>query len=196
MRPDLFAGPAMRDDSHRILARLANGGSVPAPARNWNWNPPYKARIVAVAALLAAGASAWTWLRGDDTAAPSASAAIAPQASLRKQAADNAPAGAAPPQAATIVNATSPQDSPAEPVPVASAGAGTRVRADRAAPTATAAPAPTASKPGRQRPANPAVVERTRSRVPAPDSDEDVTLLTAMLKHATPQKPAANPPKE
>ena len=54
MRPDLFAGPALRDDRHRILARLANGGSVPAPVRRWiRWDAPQRAHLAAVATLLA-----------------------------------------------------------------------------------------------------------------------------------------------
>ena len=182
MRPDLFAGSAMRDDSHRLLARLAKGGSVPARPRDWAWNAPHKARIVAVAALLAAGISAWAWLRDDGGATP-------PQAAPRQPSAGMGNAGAAPPQPATIVYAASPQGPQAASIPVAAT-------VGEAASPAAAAPAPTVSKPGRQRPAKPAAEQRGRPSVPAQENDEDVTLLTAMLKHATPQKPAPEPPKQ
>lgn len=113
MRPDLFAGPALRDDRHRILARLANGGSVPAPARQWlRWEPRQRARLAAVATLLATGAAAWVWLQNDAPAHD-----LPPESAMHAtpQAMPQAPAtlSTAPQQAATIVNVVQPQSKPA-----------------------------------------------------------------------------------
>ena len=184
MRPDLFAEPAMRDDSHRILARLANGGSVPAPLRQWTvpWNAALRARLAAVAALLAVGAAAWVWLQGAGQAAgPAQAMARMPQAAHAGPGKpDDAVPGDAPqPQAAAIV------DSPALPEggtqsPVVERGAATRVAAAATARQRTVKPPPRTSR------AAPATAE----------SDEDVTLLAAMLKHANPPKPVPTPPKE
>jgi hypothetical protein len=188
MRPDLFAGPALRDDRHRILARLANGGSVPAPARQWlRWEPRQRARLAAVATLLATGAAAWVWLQNDAPAHD-----LPPESAMHAtpQAMPQAPAAllAAPQQAATIVNVVQPQSEPAPALELrATAGAGPGQAAAR----------PADSKPLHPRPAKVAgTSRRQQSPATAPESDEDVTLLAAMLKHAKPQKPLPTQPKD
>jgi len=175
MRPDLFAGPALRDDRHRILARLANGGSVPAPARQWiRWNAPQRARLAAMAMLLATGAAAWVWLQnGEPAAAPARAAA------LQVPAIERAPGDDAQPQAATIIPAPAPQSEPA------------------VAPQVVAAAKPAEAKPPHPRPAKAVNAPRKQqSAAAAPEGDEDVTLLAAMLKHAKPQKPSPTPPTD
>jgi hypothetical protein len=199
MRPDLFEGAVLQDDSHRILARLANGGSMPAPPRRWAvpWNAAQRARMAAVAALLAIGAAAWVWLQDGGQREPAAAgrpAAVAAAQAARAAARDGmaapenaSPGAAAQLQAAPIVNSpASPQTrqprkgaepglAPGRPAPLAAAGpAPVHPRADRTAP-----------KPRGQRNA-PATAE----------SDQDVTLLAAMLKHANPQKAPASVPKD
>jgi len=175
MRPDLFAGPALRDDRHRILARLANGGSVPAPARQWiRWNPPQRAQLAAMATLLATGAAAWMWLQESEPAPAPARAA-----SVNVPAIERAPSDEAQPQAATIVSATVPQSEPA------------------LAPHVAAAAKPAEARPPHPRTANASSApRRQQSAAAAPESDEDVTLLAAMLKHAKPQRPSPTPPKD
>ncbi|KRC03712.1 hypothetical protein [Duganella sp. Root198D2] len=177
MRPDLFAGPALRDDRHRILARLANGGSVPAPVRRWiRWDAPQRAHLAAVATLLATCAAAWAWLQGHGTAPerqPELPAYRAPPAAFTPP----APSTAAAQQAATIVNAAMPH------------------RELAAAPPAGAKPA--GSITVHPRPAKAAgAPHKLQAPAAAPESDEDVDLLAAMLKHAKPQKPSPGLPKD
>ncbi len=179
MRPDLFASPALRDDSHRILARLANGGSVPATSRRWiRWDAPQRARLAAIATLLAAGAAAWVWLQ-KGAAAPERPPVLTSQAAPATMPALPAVSQeAAPQQAATIINTAIEQSE---------------------TPTAPPTPAPAAAKPatGHARTAKVANAPRRQQVVPtASESDEDVTLLAAMLKHAKPQKPSSTPPKD
>lgn len=185
MRPDLFAGPALRDDRHRILARLANGGSVPAPARQWTWwDPPQRARLAAVATLLATAAAAWVWLQngghapspGQLSGAPTHPALAAMPASISASRED------AQSQAATIVS-VAPTPPPA-------------------AVTTAAAPSQVAAKPSDSKPAHPrhakvaGAPRRQQAAAGVPESDEDVTLLAAMLKHGKPQGPSPTPPKD
>ena len=188
MRPDLFAGPALRDDRHRILARLANGGSVPAPARQWlRWEPRQRARLAAVATLLATGTAAWVWLQNGAPAhdlPPELAMHSTPQAMRQSPAA----LPAAPQKAATIVNVVQPQSEPA---------AAPELRAPVDAGAGTAAARPAGPKPLHQRPAKVAGTPRKQqSTATAPESDEDVTLLAAMLKHAKPQKLSPTQPKD
>lgn len=188
MRPDLFAGPALRDDRHRILARLANGGSVPAPARQWiRWDPPQRARLAAVATLLATAAAAWVWLQEREPAPGRPRELSANSAPSAAPASSIASPTAAPQQAATIVNAAMPQSEltatpPAMTSPAMASG-----------PPLTAVK-PTQLKPAHSRPATPR--RQQAATAAAPESDEDVTLLAAMLKHAKPQKPSPSPPKD
>jgi len=182
MRPDLFAGSALRDDSHRILARLANGGSVPVPARQWiRWDAPRRARLAAIATLLATGAAAWVWLQKEASVPerpPGLTAHAAQPVTPQPPAASPEPA---PQQTATIVNAALEQSAPAPappaPAPAPSAAAKSMAVHPR--------PAKAANGPRRQ-----------QGAAMAPENDEDVTLLAAMLKHAKPQKPSATPPKD
>jgi hypothetical protein len=183
MRPDLFEGPALRDDSHRILARLANGGSLPAPARQlFRWRGPRLARIGAVTALLATGAAAWVWLN-DESAhmhpAPAPAVSAEPSApSLEHRAAS----GLGTAQAATIVNASAAQN---------------ETSASTFPAKAAAPAAPAEIRPPLQRSTRPTVAQRKMRSVPAAtENDEDVALLAAMLKHAGPQKPLPTPPKD
>lgn len=173
MRPDLFAGSALRDDSHRILARLANGGSVPAPARQWRGgNALQRSRLAAVVALFAAIAAAWAWLQDQGATAPPAPrapSAIAPAEPPL------APTGFPPQHAATIV---SEAPAAAAPLPLAPSQPPLRTEARNVRPRA--------AKPVPHGPAGAPIV----------DNDEDVALLTAMLKHGKQQKPSAIPPKE
>jgi len=178
MQPDLFAGPAQRDDSHRILARLANGGIAPAPARQWkHWNPAQRARMAGVTALLAIIAATWAWLQDVGTAPQQLPApqVEAPAAAAHITADHAAPEFPARPQAATIVNEPARQ--------------------------ATVAPQPLAQVPVRAEPrvthrrnARAAAAPRGQRSEPPAERDEDVTLLTAMLKHANGQKGASTPP--
>lgn len=192
MQPDLFAGPALRDDRHRILARLANGGSVPAPERHWiGWAPPQRARLAAVATLLAASAAAWVWLQRGD-AVPERPPGSPGHTSLPDMpAVGSAPRDEAISQAATIVTPAPLQSEeaaapPATKTPMATAAGATRV-AERASD----------AKPVHARPARLAgTPRRQQAFAAAPESDEDVTLLAAMLKHAKPQQPAPTPPKD
>lgn len=194
MRPDLFAGPAVRDGSHRLLARLANGGNVPAPARQWAlpWNAARRARLAAIAALLAACAAAWVSLQPG--AEPPAAAAAARHAVVSAQRQAPVP-DSAPPHTAVIVNSPLPAAAlpAAEPSGAAiSAAGGAASGAARAAVPTRAMPPPV-----RQRPGKPTPAPRGPGNAPATaDSDEDVTLLAAMLKHANQNKPAAIPPKD
>ena len=180
MRPDLFAGPALRDDSHRILARLANGGSVPAPTRQWiRWDAPRRARLAAIATLLATGAAAWVWLQKEASVPerpPGLTAHAAQPVTPQPPTTSPEPA---PQQAATIVNAALEQSVPvpAPPAPAPSAAAKSMAVHPR--------PAKAVNAPRRQ-----------QAAAMAPENDEDVTLLAAMLKHAKPQKPSATAPKD
>lgn len=179
MRPDLFAGPALRDDSHRFLARLANGGSVPLPARQWMWSgAARRPRLGAVVALLLAAFAAWVWLQGDPAPLPAPSEAAARNEPPEPRERAEMITEPAPPQAATIVNEA----------PIA--------MQDTAAPAAVAAVATAAPRAARPRAAKPAPAGRGQRNEPAAESDEDVALLAAMLKHANPQKPTSGAPKE
>lgn len=184
MRPDLFAGPTLRDDRHRILARLANGGSVPVPARQWlRWEAPQRARLAAVATLLATGAAAWVWLQSGMPAQDLPRKVAMPAAQQVTTPSAAAMPAAAPQQAATIVSAAMPENEaagkpPPVPDPRAATGAG-------------------AAKPSHQRPARVAGTQRRQQNAATvTESDEDVTLLAAMLKHAKPQKPVPTQPKD
>jgi len=172
MRPDLFASPALRDDSHRILARLANGGSVPAPIRQWTrWSAPRRARVIPVVVLLAICAAAWVLRESED----------APSSPVAEATARSAPAESAavppPSQAATIVNETP------RPAPVAQA-------------SATVASAHPEQRLARSRAVRPSPVQSGPTRSPIAEDDEDVALLTAMLRHTNPRKAPPTPPKE
>ncbi|KQZ45107.1 hypothetical protein [Duganella sp. Root1480D1] len=187
MRPDLFAGPALRDDRHRILARLAHGGNVPAPARHWVlWDPPQRARLAAVATLLATAAAAWVWLQNDGQAPVSAQASPVGAAPMQAPAAGGAARENAPPLAATIITAEATHSETAFEPPLPAASPASGVPAPRSSEAKPAHPraAKIANSPRRQQDA-----------ASAPESDEDVTLLAAMLKHAKPQQPSPNPPK-
>jgi len=177
MRPDLFAGPALRDDRYRILARLANGGSVPVPARQWlHWNRTQRARLAAVATLLATAGAAWVWLQNGQSL-PSESTVLAARPGMAPSPA--VPAEPAPQQPATIENAEMP---PTESLAVPPRLAGAR---------------PQVLKPLHGRPAKAAAPSRRQpGPAAAPESDEDVTLLAAMLKHAKPQQSSPTPPKD
>lgn len=217
MRPDLFAGPGQGNDSFRILARLANGGSLPAPAGRWGLGRMRKMRLVAVTSLLAVGALAWLWLQDVREArlppaveaAHAATPSTPPTPAAARPAAGASAPQAAQPQAATIV-------SQPEPPPRASAQpSGTKDAPPTIQAMSQAIAAP--SRPGqgalqadpaqgshsiRTRPARPGVAQamstpppaRGQRRVAPVEGDEDVTLLAAMLKHAKPQKPPASPP--
>lgn len=171
MRPDLFAGSTRRDDSHRILARLANGGGLPAPVRQWDGRTALqRSRIAAVVALLAISSAAWIWRQDEG-----ASRHPAPEVAARPEPAA-LPAYAPPPQAAAIINET-PRLMPAAPSSVASA-------------------VPAVPHPAHPRATKPAPLPHGQSHPIALENDEDVTLLTAMLRHANPQKDSATPPKD
>ncbi len=175
MQPDLFAGPAQRDDSHRILARLANGGNVPSAPRRWD--TAQRARMAAVIALLAAIAAAWAWLQdGLATRPAKASVAALPAAAVRT--ANRYPSE---PQAAAIVN------EPARPAPALAPPPAVARSSAEAVPRFEPRAAPLRAP----RPATPSHAKRSE---PETQGDEDVTLLTAMLKHANGQKPAPTPP--
>lgn len=218
MRPDLFAGPVQGNDSFRILARLANGGSVPAPVRRLSLGRMQKTRLMAVTTLLAVGTLAWLWLQNVREAQlppaveaahaatatsdmPSTSTAARPDAA-RLAALANAPQ-AAQPQAATIVSQPE-SPPPPQPQPPSAKDAPPPMQA---APQAMAAPprpgqAVQESRSIRTRPARPGVAQAMNAPPPARgqrraapvEGDEDVALLAAMLKHAKPQKPPASPP--
>lgn len=176
MRPDLFAGSVPRDDSHRILARLANGGAIPVPGRQWPaWRNLQRSHAAAAGALLATVAVVWICLQDDRVATP------APP-KMPATAAPPAFTEVAPQQAATIVNAAA---TPAAPV------AANPSTSSRIGPAAL--PAPRTSRP---RMAKPAVAPRGQHAPAAVENDDDVTLLAAMLKHANPQKPSPTQPKE
>jgi hypothetical protein len=180
MQPDLFAGHAQRDDSHRILARLANGGHAPAVARRSKpWTSGQRARLASVATLLAVIAAAWVGLQNVGTPPPSSPEVVAPHAAPAVMSPERlTPAYPSPPQAAAIVN------EPAHTAPGVSLPP----------PVATAAkPELRVAHPRTQRLALPARTQRGEQAV---DGDEDVTLLTAMLKHANGQKPAPTPPRD
>lgn len=192
MRPDLFAGPALRDERHRILARLANGGSVPAPAPHWiRWAPPQRARLAAVATLLAASAAAWVWLQRGEAMAERPPGSPGRTSLPDMPASGSAPRNEATSQAATIVTAAPPQSEAATAPPTAK----TRTTIDAEAPHV--AERPSDSKPVHAHPARLAgTPRRQQASAAAPESDEDVTLLAAMLKHAKPQQPSPTPPKD
>lgn len=186
MRPDLFTGHAQRDDSHRILARLANGGMAPTAARQWSgWDSVQRARMAAVIALLAVFAAAWVWLQDVGDAPPPLSQARMQATAPPPGAAHNDP----PPLAATIVNEP---DHPAPAMPQAAAVAA-RAATPSAVPVAAARPVPRLARPQSPKTAVPPRAQRGDS---PQEGDEDVTLLTAMLKHANGQKPAPTPPKD
>lgn len=179
MRPDLFAGPVQRDDSHRILARLANGGVAPSAARQWvRWDTLQRARVAAIIALLAAIAAAWVWLQEVGAPAqPRQGTPLRTVAQVPTERPAQPPRAAYPStQAATIVN------EPAHPPPAMA----------QASAVAAARPEPRLVRPHPVKPAAP--IRAQRNEAP-PDGDEDVTLLAAMLKHANGQKPAPTPPK-
>lgn len=180
MQPDLFAGPAQRDDSHRILARLANGGIAPAPTRQWNyWNMTQRARMAGVVALLAIIAATWAWLQDVGTAPqqPPPMQVEASAAAAHVIADRAAPGYPARSQAATIVN---------EPARAATVAAQPPAQASVHAETHLA----------HQRIAKAAIPPRGQRNEPPAERDEDVTLLTAMLKHANGQKGASTPPSD
>ncbi len=171
MRPDLFAGPAQRDDSHRILARLANNGKTPPAPRQWGeWSTLQRAHTAAIVALLAAIAAAWAWLQ--DVGAPAQ-----PLQRAQALAAQRAAPGDPSTQAATIVN------EPVHPAPAVA-----HVPA-----VAPARPEPRLVRP---HPAKSMAPPRAQRNEAQPEGDEDVTLLTAMLKHANGQKAGPTPPKD
>ena len=180
MRPDLFARPALRDDSHRILARLANGGAVPAPARRMiRWDAPQRARLATIATLLATGAAAWVWLQKDASVPRRPPGPTAHAASPVTAQSPIASPETAPLQAATIVNEATEQGESAAELPTPSLPATARAAAVHPR------PARSAHSPRRQ-----------QAATMAPENDEDVTLLAAMLKHAKPQQPSPTPPKD
>ncbi|MGW8393560.1 hypothetical protein [Pseudoduganella sp. HUAS MS19] len=193
MRHDLFAGPSLRDDRHRILARLANGGSVPAPARQWaRWNRLRHARLATVATLLATGAAAWVWLQNEgDQPTPGRLTGASPGAVLPAMpASGSTPGEDAPSRAAEIVTAVAPQSAPAATPSKATATITTTG-------AAMAASKSTEMKAVRPRPARAAgAPHRPQAAAAAPEGDEDVTLLAAMLKHAKPQKPSPTLPED
>ncbi|WP_426163004.1 hypothetical protein [Pseudoduganella sp. R-34] len=191
MRPDLFTGPAQRDDRHRILARLANGGSVPVPARQWSgWSAAQRARLAAIATLLAVAAASWAWLQdgspvhGPTPELPPVSAL--PAAPSQASTPGHAERDAASSQAATIVNAVAPQGEPAVTPQLSTPGLTTT---GPSLPTVKPAHPRSAKAPGAPR-------RQQQAATALPESDEDVTLLAAMLKHAKPQKPSPTPPKD
>ncbi|XLZ70509.1 hypothetical protein ABT364_00680 [Massilia sp. SR12] len=188
MQPNLFVGPVQRDDSYRILARLAHGGSVPTRAASWSLGATLKARLAVAAGLLSLAAVAWTWLH--NAQAPQPSVELTAPAMPHNPAPATAPrklVDASEPQAATIINQAQAPEAPAKATAPAIGTA-----AASAAPVGK--PAIAAREPARQarRPAQQAA-PLARSAAPV-ESDEDVTLLAAMLKHAKPQKPAVTPP--
>lgn len=175
MQPDLFGGVEPRDGSHRLLARLANGGSLPAPARQWRINAAQRVRLAAVSALLVAGALSWAWLQRDD-ARPVPAAAMPAAPRHQPLAASQAPP--APPQAAVIINS----------IPAAPAAESRQLN--------VAALEPIPARETRSRSAKPALPARAVQGAKAADNDEDVALLAAMLKHAKPPKPLPSQSKE
>lgn len=188
MQPDLFAGAAQRDDSYRILARLAHGGSLPAPARTWHFERALRARLAVAGGLLLVGVVAWVWLKGVHT--PVAPTPVADRLAGASPT-PRQPVEAPEPQAATIVNPEVIPDA-------ARGGAGGAIGPVRSAASA-AAPANGVSA-GARRAAPNAPLKLARrppqqpTGAPATEGDEDVTLLAAMLKHAKPHKPATTPP--
>lgn len=184
MQPDLFSGPVQRNDSYRLLARLAHGGRVPAPARRWSLDPSQRRRLAAVTGLLALGIVAWAWLQAGHapvSAAPPATAQDAAPAPWQQ------PAETEPTQAALIV---SQPEAPATP---------TAPKEDAIPPAARLPPGPPGArirppKPGTAQASAPSEAARSRRSAAPMESDEDVTLLAAMLKHAKPPKPPAMPP--
>lgn len=179
MQPDLFAGPTQRDDSYRLLARLANGGSVPASPRRWRVTGSQRMRLVAAGTLLLVVATAWLGLRDARVPAPAPAtsaehAQLPPIPPLRHV--DAAPE----PQAALIVSQPEAQATPAP-------------RPATAASTMPPAWAPAEARAVRARPLKPGAQPKAKAPAAA-ESDEDVTLLAAMLKHAKPAKPPATPP--
>jgi hypothetical protein len=190
MRPNLFAGPALRDDNHRFLARLANGGSVPAPSRQSIWQDKRtRGRLTTVGALLCAVLASWTWLQRD--VAPVGRPSTSPQL-----AASHTPRGTvaatdgAPSSAAHIVNET--PKAATEVVPPVARASGSAVSSPSGGQASTAT---TASRTARPRLVRSDPVPRAERDVPA-ENDEDVTLLAAMLKHAAPQKAKPTAPKQ
>lgn len=182
MRPDLFAGPGLRDDSHRILARLANGGSIPAPKRqSKTWQNARRRRVAAVVGILACCAAAWAWLR-DGGPAPHALPVLPSGATATH--------GARP--ASTFAQQTA-ANIDEEPYPAAVAAPAPAEASAQASRAAREAPTPARLRAVRP---TPVPSQRTQRAVPAQESDEDVALLTAMLKHANQQKPAPIPPKD
>lgn len=183
MQPDLFSGPVQRNDSYRLLARLAHGGRVPAPARRWSLDPTQRRRLAAGAGLLALAVVAWAWLQaghGPERAVPTATAQDAAPVPWPPQ------VDAPPSQAAMIVS--QPETPPVH-------------QEEAAAPAPRLAPEPhTArarpSRPGHAQVAAPSETPRNRRSAGPAENDEDVTLLAAMLKHAKPPKAPATPPQK
>lgn len=193
MQPNLFASPVPRDDSYRILARLAHGGQLPPRAGGWRIDARLKARLAVTAALLSLGALAWAWLPSAHAPQPSVPMAAEVSAPLPGPApTPRQPVAASEPQAATIVSQAElpaahtaaiapPSNSPADAAASASAAPVGKPGAMARDPAKQARRAPTPA-------ASP-----VRGTAPV-ESDEDVTLLAAMLKHAKPQKPPVTPP--
>lgn len=183
MQPNLFAGPIQRDDSYRILARLANGGAVPARSVGWRIDATLKARLAVTAGLLSLAALAWVWLPGAQaplSPAPAAQAAQSPAAPSSPAPTPGKAIEASEPQAATIVSQV---DAPEAPAPA--------VAREASAPASK--PGTAAREPVKQaKRAAPPAAASARSAAPV-ESDEDVNLLAAMLKHAKPQKPPITP---
>jgi hypothetical protein len=133
-----------------------------------------RARMAAVVALLAVVAATWAWLQDMGTMQQ-------PQQQQQRQTeAPVPPVRAAPDetlesQAATIIN------EPARPVPATP-------------PTPVQASARSEARVAHLRAPKPAAPPRGLHYEPPAERDEDVTLLTAMLKHANRQKQASTPP--
>ncbi|MYN04368.1 hypothetical protein GTP41_19935 [Pseudoduganella sp. DS3] len=187
MQPNLFVGPVQRDDSYRILARLAHGGNVPARAGGWSLGATLKSRLAVAAGLLSLGALAWLWLQSPQAPQPSAeqAAPAIPQGAVAV-AAPRKLVEASEPQAATIVSQANAPEAPMAKAPAISTAAASAAPAGKAV-IAAREPAKQARRPAQQ------AAPLARSAAPV-ESDEDVTLLAAMLKHAKPHKPAVSPP--
>lgn len=179
-RPDLYAAGVAGDAVHRILTRLDYGGGLPPPPARWRSGAMQRAALAALAALLAIAAAAWLLVRG-----PHASGSRSDPVFAVRSGPPPMPAPEAERRAAAIVNE-----------PLQAHASGPAHHADSASTPlasgngATGAPRLLPRSDAR-RPAPPA---RARPRAPASDSDEDVTLLAAMLAHAGRQPPAPNRP--
>lgn len=190
MQPDLFAGPVQHHASHRILARLANGGNLPPAASRWNFNSSLKGRLLVAAGLLVLGIVAWLWLQArHDLPAP----VLQPAEPVAQAPRPPAPATAPrkPVEAAVIISTAQHSDAP-PPTPQA-----------MQATAATSETKPPAKQDRRRAAQAPALAPPATATANAPprratpvENDEDVTLLTAMLKHAKPQPPAPMTPSK